>query len=77
MTRPMIIENPKSFYDEIQISDKCTFSEGSNKNYVQELRSVYCQIIRIFDNLPPVQPRGCWIQGILLYLNSAMFSKIY
>ena len=27
----MIIEKAKSFYNEIKITDKCTFSEGSNK----------------------------------------------
>jgi hypothetical protein len=31
MTGPMITEKVKSFYDEIKISNKCTFSEGSNK----------------------------------------------
>ena len=27
----MIIENAKSFYDNMKITDKCTFSEGRNK----------------------------------------------
>jgi hypothetical protein len=31
VTRPMIIDDAKSFYDEMKISDKCAFSEGSNK----------------------------------------------
>jgi len=30
MTWPMLIGKAKSFYDEIKITDKCTFSEGSN-----------------------------------------------
>ena len=29
---PMIIGKPKSFYDEMKIADRCTFSEGSDKN---------------------------------------------
>jgi hypothetical protein len=45
ITGPMIIEKSKSFYDEILITDKCTFSEGRNKNYLQELKSEYCQVI--------------------------------
>ena len=31
VTRPMIIDDAKSFYDKMKRSDKCTFSEGSNK----------------------------------------------
>jgi hypothetical protein len=31
MTEPMIIEKAKSFYDEMKITDKCTFSDISNK----------------------------------------------
>ena len=27
----MIIETAESFYDEMKMTDKCTFSEGSNK----------------------------------------------
>jgi hypothetical protein len=47
MTGPMIIGKAKSFYDKIKKTDKCTFFEdkwtffeGSNKNYLQELKSV-------------------------------------
>jgi hypothetical protein len=28
----MIIEKAKSLYDEMKVTDKCTLSEGSNKN---------------------------------------------
>jgi hypothetical protein len=28
---PMLIGKAKSFYDQMKIIDKCTFSEGSNK----------------------------------------------
>ena len=31
MTGPVIIEEVESFCDEMYITDKCTFSEGSNK----------------------------------------------
>jgi hypothetical protein len=31
MTGPMIIGNTKSFYDQIKITDRLTFCEGSNK----------------------------------------------
>jgi hypothetical protein len=31
LTAPTIIEKAKSFYDEIKITDKYTFSEGCNK----------------------------------------------
>jgi hypothetical protein len=31
MTGPTIMEKAKSFYDELEIADKCTFSEGNNK----------------------------------------------
>jgi hypothetical protein len=31
MNGPTIIEKTKSFYDEMKITDMCTFSEGSNK----------------------------------------------
>jgi hypothetical protein len=31
VTGPMMIEEAKSFYDEMKITDKCTLSEGSNK----------------------------------------------
>jgi hypothetical protein len=34
ITGPIIIGKGKSFYDKIKITDKCTFSEGSNKNYL-------------------------------------------
>jgi hypothetical protein len=33
-TGPMIIEKAKYFYDEIKITDKCAFSEGSKKNHL-------------------------------------------
>ena len=33
-SRPMVIEKTKSFYDEMEKTYKCTFSEDSNKNYL-------------------------------------------
>jgi hypothetical protein len=35
VTGPMIIEKAKSFYDEMKITDKCTFSEGWLRNFKQ------------------------------------------
>jgi hypothetical protein len=32
VTGLVIIEKPKDFCDEMKITDKCTFSEGSQKN---------------------------------------------
>jgi hypothetical protein len=37
----------KSSYDKMKIMDRCTFSQGSIKNYLEELRSIYI----LFDNL--------------------------
>ena len=35
MSGHMVIEKPKSFCEELEVTDKCTFSEGSNKkNYL-------------------------------------------
>jgi hypothetical protein len=31
VTGRVVIEKVKSFYDEVKVTDKCTFSEGSNK----------------------------------------------
>jgi hypothetical protein len=31
ITGPMIIREAKSFYDKVNVTDKCTFSEDSNK----------------------------------------------
>jgi len=31
MSGHMVIEKAKSFCDELEVTDKCTFSEGSNK----------------------------------------------
>jgi hypothetical protein len=31
ITEPMIFNEAKSFYDEMKVTDKCTFSENSNK----------------------------------------------
>jgi hypothetical protein len=31
MTGPVIVEKAESFYGEISVTDKCTFSEGNNK----------------------------------------------
>jgi hypothetical protein len=33
VTGPMIIKKAKCFYDQINITDKFTFSNSSNKNY--------------------------------------------
>jgi hypothetical protein len=46
VTRPMIIEKPKSFYDEM-ITDKCTFSGAITKNSCKNFcRYKYCLIIQ-------------------------------
>jgi hypothetical protein len=37
MTGQIIIEKGESFYDEVKITDMCTFSEGNNRKL---LRSV-------------------------------------
>jgi len=34
VTEHMIIETAKSFYDEVKITDKCTFSESRLKNFI-------------------------------------------
>jgi hypothetical protein len=34
LTGPMMIEKAKSFYDEMETTDKCTFSEGWLQNYL-------------------------------------------
>jgi hypothetical protein len=34
VTGPMIIEKAKSLCDEMKITDKCTFSDGNNNNYL-------------------------------------------
>jgi hypothetical protein len=34
VTGHMIIETAKSFYDEVKITDKCTFSESRLKNLI-------------------------------------------
>jgi hypothetical protein len=39
MTWPMLIGKAKSFYDEIKINDKCTFSEGINNKTGNEFRT--------------------------------------
>ena len=31
MTGPMMIKKAKSFYEEMEITDKCAFPKGSNK----------------------------------------------
>jgi len=31
MTGPVVIKKAKSFYEEMEITDKCTFPNGSNK----------------------------------------------
>ena len=33
MTGPMVIEKVESFYDEVEITDKCAFSEGHLQNF--------------------------------------------
>jgi hypothetical protein len=35
VTGALVIGKAKSFYDEMKITDKCTFSEGSNKQNKQ------------------------------------------
>jgi hypothetical protein len=34
MSGPMVIGKAKSFCNEIEITDECTFSEDSNRNYL-------------------------------------------
>lgn len=36
----MIIEKGESFYDEVEITDKCEFSDGSNKNYCMIIQNI-------------------------------------
>jgi hypothetical protein len=33
MTGPMVIKRAESFYDEVEITDKCAFSEGKLQNF--------------------------------------------
>ena len=47
MTVLRITGRVKSFYDKMKIMDRCTFSQGSIKNYLEELRSIYI----LFANL--------------------------
>ena len=34
VTGSVMIDKPKSFQDEIKITDKCTFSEGSSEKHL-------------------------------------------
>ena len=43
MTKPVVIEKAKCFYDETKISDTCTFSEGCLQNFKE------CHGIRKMD----------------------------
>ena len=59
VTGPMIMKKAKSFYNEMKITDKWTFSDGQlevTKNYA------------VFDNLAPVQFCHHHSKGILLYM---------
>jgi hypothetical protein len=38
VTGPMIIQKAKSFYNEMKITDKCTYLESSNKNLPGQYR---------------------------------------
>jgi hypothetical protein len=44
MIGPMIIDKAKSLYDEIKITDKGTFSAGSNKTLKNLINYRYCLI---------------------------------
>jgi hypothetical protein len=33
MTGPMVIKGAESFYDEVEITDKCAFCEGEQQNF--------------------------------------------
>jgi len=33
MTGPVVIKRAKSFYDEVEINDKCAFSKGELQNF--------------------------------------------
>jgi hypothetical protein len=48
---PIIFEELKYLYDEMKITDRCTFSQGSNEK-------LPC---KKFDNLTPFQCHGCQI----------------
>jgi hypothetical protein len=43
MTKPVVIEKAKCFYDETEISDKCTFSDSCLQNFKE------CHGIRKLD----------------------------
>ena len=51
MTGTVVIERAKYLYDEMKITDRCTFSQGSNEK-------LPC---KKFDNLTPFQCHGCQI----------------
>jgi hypothetical protein len=59
VTGHMIIETAKSSYDEMKITDKCTFSENRLKNLITVLQS------SISDNAALVPNHGCKIKGLL------------
>jgi hypothetical protein len=61
VTGPMVIDKAMSFYDEMNVHGKCTFSEGINKK-----SPVRTQLP--FNNLAPAWSCGCQIKGILLYI---------
>jgi hypothetical protein len=69
---PMMIKKACPFYDEMKITCNCTFSEGSDKNYQQELRSVQA----LSDNLEHLiiwhllGPIGAALKNSTIHLNS-------
>jgi len=40
VTGPIILEKAKSIYDEMEITDKCTFFREVTKNYLQGIGTV-------------------------------------
>jgi hypothetical protein len=77
MTGPVIIKKAKSFYDEMEVTDKYTFSKGGNKNYLCELRSVWV----LSDNLAHLMiwhlssPLGVGLREF--YYTSKMLVPVY
>jgi hypothetical protein len=63
VTGPMIIKKAMSFYDEMKITNKCTFSEGNKKITSKNIGQYrYCLIIQHPSGLC-----GCQIKEVLLY----------
>jgi len=59
---PMVVRKGKSSYDGMNITAKCTMSEG----WLQKMGTASKS--GIFDNVTPVQCHGCQSKGLLLYI---------